>query len=93
MLLDIVIFSGTLVTPRGMIEADLGIAGETIAAIGQPAPWPVDQPVLAKPGDRLAPPRGPGGLAGREIIDAAGKLVIPGGIDPHVHLEMPAGAA
>jgi dihydroorotase-like cyclic amidohydrolase len=34
MLLDIVICSGTLVTPRGMIEADLGIAGETIAAIG-----------------------------------------------------------
>ena len=23
------------------------------------------------------------------VIDAAGKLVIPGGIDPHVHLEMP----
>ena len=23
------------------------------------------------------------------IIDAAGKLVLPGGIDPHVHLEMP----
>ncbi|KAB1156960.1 dihydropyrimidinase [Flavobacterium luteum] len=24
-----------------------------------------------------------------QIIDASGKLVIPGGIDPHVHLEMP----
>ena len=23
------------------------------------------------------------------IIDASGKIVIPGGIDPHVHLEMP----
>ena len=23
------------------------------------------------------------------VIDASGKLVIPGGIDPHVHLEMP----
>lgn len=31
------------------------------------------------------------GLAGTEIIDATGKLVIPGGIDPHVHLQMPAG--
>jgi len=31
-------------------------------------------------------------LAGREELDAMGKLVIPGGIDPHVHLEMPAGA-
>ncbi len=24
-----------------------------------------------------------------EVIDAAGKLVMPGGIDPHVHLDMP----
>ena len=24
-----------------------------------------------------------------KIIDAKGKLVIPGGIDPHVHLDMP----
>ena len=24
-----------------------------------------------------------------EVIDAKGKLVMPGGIDPHVHLEMP----
>ena len=24
-----------------------------------------------------------------EVIDASGKLIFPGGIDPHVHLEMP----
>ncbi|MFA5973965.1 MAG: dihydropyrimidinase [Lentimicrobiaceae bacterium] len=29
------------------------------------------------------------GIAADTIIDASGKLVIPGGIDPHVHLEMP----
>jgi dihydropyrimidinase len=28
-------------------------------------------------------------LRGRKQLDATGKLVIPGGIDPHVHLEMP----
>lgn len=28
-------------------------------------------------------------LAGDEILDAAGCYVMPGGIDPHVHLEMP----
>lgn len=26
---------------------------------------------------------------GARVIDAAGKLVMPGGIDPHTHLEMP----
>jgi dihydropyrimidinase len=29
------------------------------------------------------------GLKGDETIDASGAYVIPGGIDPHVHLEMP----
>ncbi len=31
------------------------------------------------------------GLAGRRTIDAAGRYVIPGGVDMHVHLQMPAG--
>jgi len=28
-------------------------------------------------------------LTGREEISASGKLVLPGGVDPHVHLQMP----
>jgi len=66
MIYDTVIRGGTLITPGGIILVDLGITGETIAAIG----------------DRLS---------GRQVIDATGKLVIPGAVDPHVHLEMPAG--
>jgi dihydropyrimidinase len=31
------------------------------------------------------------GLSGRQEIDAAGKYILPGGIDPHVHLEMKVG--
>ncbi len=31
------------------------------------------------------------GLKARRVVDASGKLVIPGGIDPHVHLQMPIG--
>ncbi|MFU8771382.1 MAG: dihydropyrimidinase [Anaerolineales bacterium] len=27
--------------------------------------------------------------AGAEVVDAAGKLIMPGGIDPHVHLDLP----
>ena len=30
-------------------------------------------------------------LSGRETIDARDMLVIPGGVDPHVHFDMPAG--
>ncbi|MCJ7624280.1 MAG: dihydropyrimidinase [Anaerolineaceae bacterium] len=32
------------------------------------------------------------GLVGKESIDASGLYVLPGAIDPHVHLEMPAGS-
>jgi dihydropyrimidinase len=67
MILDTVIRGGTLITPSGPILADLGIAGERIAAIGP-------------------------GLDGVQVIDAARMLVLPGAIDPHVHLQMPAGA-
>jgi dihydroorotase-like cyclic amidohydrolase len=28
---------------------------------------------------------------GVEVVDATGQLVMPGGIDPHVHLEIPVG--
>lgn len=67
MVFDTVIRGGTLITPAGPVNADLGIAGESIAAIGPH-------------------------LEGTQIIDAAGKLVLPGAVDPHVHLQMPAGA-
>src|SRR2546429_6341654 len=30
-------------------------------------------------------------MAADRTIDASGKLVIPGGIDPHVHMELPFG--
>ena len=55
--------------PSGPEPADIGIAGEQIAAIGAPGS-------LAALG------------AGR-VVDAAGQIVIPGGIDPHVHCNWP----
>lgn len=56
-----VVRGGTVVTPAGLREADVAVAGERIAAV-----------------DR--------GLAGgREEVDARGMLVLPGGIDAHVH--------
>lgn len=31
-------------------------------------------------------------LSGKTVIDASGMLVLPGAVDPHVHLQMPTGA-
>ncbi len=63
---DLVIKHGTVVTAVSTTQADIGINGEKIAAIGE-------------------------NLQGKRELDAAGKLVTPGAIDVHVHLEMPIG--
>jgi dihydropyrimidinase len=60
---DLVIRGGTVVTATDTAEADVGIRGERIAAVGRDL-------------DR----------GGREI-DARGKLVMPGGVDSHCHIE------
>jgi dihydropyrimidinase len=64
--LSLVIQNGTVVTAGGSFRADVGLQGDTIAAIGQ-------------------------NLSGAETLDASDLLVIPGGIDPHVHLHYPQG--
>ncbi len=66
MIFDLVIRDGKLVFSDEDFIADVGINGETIAAVGD-------------------------NLSGKKVIDASGKLVIPGAIDPHVHLAMPVG--
>jgi dihydropyrimidinase len=60
---DLVIRSGRVATVSDVFEADVGITGETIAAIGRNLP------------------------AGQREIDARGKLVLPGGVDSHAHIE------
>jgi dihydropyrimidinase len=60
---DIVIRGGTVATASDSFQADVGIAGESIAAVGRDL-----------------------GPAKREI-DASGKLVLPGGVDAHCHIE------
>jgi dihydropyrimidinase len=65
---DLVIHGGLLVTSEDVIQTDLAINGEHIAA------W----------GDHLI---------GKEVIDANGLYLLPGGIDPHVHLQMPTATA
>ena len=64
---DIVIRGGTVGTASDVFEADVAIAGETIAAIGRDLP------------------------KGRREIDAKGRLVLPGGVDAHAHIEQLSG--
>ena len=63
MQLDCVIRGGTVVNADGMAQADVGISGEKIVAVGSALP------------------------AGRREIDARGRLVMPGGVDSHCHIE------
>jgi dihydropyrimidinase len=60
---DVVLRGGTVATASDTMQADIGIKGEVIAAIG------ID---LAE---------------GQREIDARGKLVVPGGVDSHTHIE------
>ncbi len=65
-MLDLIISGGEVVTPQGVITGDVGIAGETIAAIAAPGALPAQ--------------------SAQRVIDATGHIVMPGGIDPHVHM-------
>jgi dihydropyrimidinase len=69
------ITGGTVITATGPVAADVLVSGEQIAALGQP-------------GTELAASWAAG--AG-QVLDAAGKYVLPGGIDGHTHMQMPFG--
>jgi dihydropyrimidinase len=60
---DLVIRGGRVATASDVFDADVGIAGESIAAVGRNLP------------------------GGKHEIDARGKLVLPGGVDSHCHIE------
>ena len=62
--LDTVICGGRIATADAVVEADIGIVGETVAVIGHD-------------------------LQGNHAVDATGMLVLPGGVDAHVHLSLP----
>jgi len=71
------ITNGLVVTADGSFEADVLVVDETIeAVVGRETG--VAEGVLA-------------GLAVDATIDAAGKYVVPGGIDVHTHMELPFG--
>ena len=65
--IDLVIRGGQIVTPHGIVEGDLAVAGESIVSVGAPI-----------------------STAEREI-DVSGRLVLPGGVDVHAHIEQMSG--
>jgi dihydropyrimidinase len=71
----ILITGGTVVNADGSTQADVLVDGEQVAAVGL----------------GLADGLGGGSLAPDRAIDATGKLVIPGAIDVHTHMELPFG--
>jgi dihydropyrimidinase len=74
--MTILIRNGVVVTPAGCAPQDVLIDGERIAAVLTPGTSALGvDPAVAA--DR--------------VIDAAGKFVIPGGVDAHTHMEMPFG--
>jgi len=73
--MTILIKNGTVVSSTGSYSADVLIDGETIAAV-------------IAPGDRSL---GDLEASAEKVIDAAGKYVIPGGVDVHTHMELPFG--
>ena len=63
-MLDMIIKGGTVVTPSGVGEWDIGVQDSRIAAIALPGHLPDE---------------------GVTVVDAAGRIVVPGGIEPHAH--------
>ena len=72
--MSLLIKNGRIVTASDDFVGDVLVEGETVSAVGRS---------LGAGADRL-----PGGGVDR-VIDASGLLVLPGGTDPHVHLDMP----
>jgi dihydropyrimidinase len=68
--------NGTVVNATGTALADVLVDGETIAAVLAPGSTLLGFDVAANVDT---------------VIDAAGKYVIPGGVDAHTHMQMPFG--
>lgn len=80
MTFDTIIAGGTVVTADGMQQVDVGISGEQVAAVRKG---------LAPRKDVKKRATGGNSGQGPHVIDATGCYVLPGGVDVHVHLELP----
>ena len=74
--MTILIKNGSVVSSTGVIQADVLIDGETIAAVIAPGDTSLGANLEA---------------TADQVFDARGKYVIPGGVDVHTHMELPFG--
>ncbi|MDA2988158.1 MAG: dihydropyrimidinase [Actinomycetota bacterium] len=74
--MTIFIKNGSVVSSTGVIQADVLIDGETIAAVIAPGDTSLGANLEA---------------TADQVFDAQGKYVIPGGVDVHTHMELPFG--
>jgi dihydropyrimidinase len=74
--MTILIKNGSVVSPQGLISADVLVDGERIVAVFAPGDTSLGANLEAE---------------AEQVIDATGRYVIPGGIDPHTHMELPFG--
>ena len=65
--------SSTLIRGGTVVDADTQWRADVLIAEGK----------IAAVGEGLEAP------AGATVIDAGGRLVMPGGIDPHTHMQLP----
>ncbi len=70
---DLVIRGGTIVTENDRFQADIGVRGSVITRIDASGTTPEAR-------------AGGGAMTGRREIDVYERLILPGGVDPHVHL-------
>ena len=68
--------NGTVINATGSAAADVLVDGEIIAALLNPGSSPFGVDLEASVDS---------------VVDATGKYLIPGGIDPHTHMELPFG--
>jgi dihydropyrimidinase len=73
------IINGIVVNADGSARADVLIEGERIVAVG----------LFGEGSDRSDRSGALGAGPADHTIDARGRLVIPGGIDVHTHMELP----
>lgn len=75
--IDVLVTGGTLVDSTHMYNAEIAIVGDKVVALGEN--------LREQLGEEL--------FEGAQIIDATGKLVTPGFIDAHTHMDLDVGIA